>query len=332
MKRQHLFDTADKEAYDALYRYTQPGQNVYWHGFGDPPSLTFRAAFDDIAYNRERQKQHRLLKGRFQGGILGWIVEEDLELFAGLCRKPLKKLNYAQQTVLELIEREGPLNIQHIKDSTGMLVKEITPILRRLQEAFLIYEDQYDGAWDRGWYRFEEMFPTVDLNKYSRRQALAILLQRFAYRQVFFDTKRAKSFYKIPECDVKAVTADLTEKSVLVPYQGGYLLHTDAALLDVAEFDLPRSLFVMHCSDFLVKSSEHLLKAKYKDKNNDTLQYLLIDSVFAGAVLGYFKYGPYVIENMVTDRPERKEEILEAVYTVNCRDGLLIKRFNGVLA
>ena len=40
-----------------------------------------------------------------------------------------------------------------------MLVKEITPVLHRLQEAFLVYEDQYDGEWDRSWYRFEEMFP-----------------------------------------------------------------------------------------------------------------------------------------------------------------------------
>lgn len=37
-----------------------------------------------------------------------------------------------------------------MNEETGMLVKEITPVLHRLQEAFLIYEDQYDGEWDRG--------------------------------------------------------------------------------------------------------------------------------------------------------------------------------------
>jgi hypothetical protein len=34
------------------------------------------------------------------------------------------------------------LTIQQIKEDTGLLVKEITPVLHRLQEAFLVYEDQ----------------------------------------------------------------------------------------------------------------------------------------------------------------------------------------------
>ena len=80
MRRQHLVQRADTVEYDALYRDTSPGQNVYWNGFGDPPSLTFRADFDDIAYNRSRQKSRTLLKGRFQGGNLGWIERADLEL------------------------------------------------------------------------------------------------------------------------------------------------------------------------------------------------------------------------------------------------------------
>src|SRR5699024_1835307 len=121
------------------------------------------------------------IKGRFSGGNLGWIVPEDMELFIALYRKPLVKPTEIQLRILELIEREGPLNIQQIKEETGLLVKEITPALHRLQEAFLIYEDQYDGEWDRGWYRFTEMFPQVNSDKYSRHEALKIVLQRFAY-------------------------------------------------------------------------------------------------------------------------------------------------------
>jgi len=75
--------------YIALYRYLQPGYNVYWNGFGDPPTLTYRADFDDMEFNRERQKSRKLIKGRFVGGNLGWIVPEDLELFACAFRKPL---------------------------------------------------------------------------------------------------------------------------------------------------------------------------------------------------------------------------------------------------
>ena len=38
MKRQHLTKKASREEYDRLYRDMQPGLNVYWNGFGDPPS------------------------------------------------------------------------------------------------------------------------------------------------------------------------------------------------------------------------------------------------------------------------------------------------------
>ena len=51
MERQHLLTPANETEYDALYRDLQPGQNVYWNGFGQPPTLSFRADFDDLAYN-----------------------------------------------------------------------------------------------------------------------------------------------------------------------------------------------------------------------------------------------------------------------------------------
>lgn len=162
MERQHLLTKADESEYISLYRDTQPGQNVYWHGFGNPPVLSFRAAFDDIEFNRNRQLERKLVKGRFAGGNLGWIMSEDMELFASLYRKPLVRPTLEQSQVLTLIENAGPFNIQQLKEETGLLVKQLTPILHRLQEAFLIYEDQYDGEWDRGWYRFGEMFPEVN--------------------------------------------------------------------------------------------------------------------------------------------------------------------------
>ena len=46
LERQHLLHSAGEEEYEALYRDLQPGLNVYWCGFGQPPTLSFRAAFD----------------------------------------------------------------------------------------------------------------------------------------------------------------------------------------------------------------------------------------------------------------------------------------------
>lgn len=48
MERQCFINKADETEYIELYRDTQPGQNVYWNGFGQPPTLTFRAGFNDI--------------------------------------------------------------------------------------------------------------------------------------------------------------------------------------------------------------------------------------------------------------------------------------------
>jgi len=334
MERQYLTRRADEIEYINLYRDMQPGQNVYWNGFGDPPGLTHRAAFDDISFNRRRQESHALIKGRFAGGNLGWIVPEDLELFAAAFAKPIDKFAPRQLALLELIEREGPLNIQLMKEMTGMLVKEITPALHRLQEAFLIYEDQPDGEWDRAWCPFAEMFPDVDLTKYSRHEALKILLQRFSYRHVRFDVKMAKSFYLLPERDIKAAIASLMDENVLMEADGGYVLREDYALLRRCAAAPQSAVYAMHRNDFLVKSNAHWLKARFTHAYPETLYYLLIDGEFRGAAVGHFRNGPNDMEDIILHLPQeeaaaRKDEILRAVHIL-CGKNNPIKRYQGV--
>lgn len=332
MERQHLANKADESEYISLYRDLQPGQNVYWNGFGDPPSLTFRADFDDIGFNRLRQSDRSLLKGRFAGGNLGWIMKDDFELFACLFCKPLDKPTEKQLVIKELIEHEGPLNIQQIKETTGMLVKEITPALHRLQEAFLIYEDQYDGEWDRGWYKFSEMFPDVNINKYTRTEALKIILQRFSYRQVCFNAEMVRSFYKLPVKIVKETIGFLASEGIIEETENGWLLKKDIELLEKYEHKPAKFVYAMHRNDFLVKSNEYWLKEKFKHPEHETLQYLLIDGEFRGAVVGHFRNGPYDLEDVILDlsaeeAAARKTEILEAVCAVNF--GKSVNRYQG---
>ena len=215
-----------------------------------------------------------------------------------------------------------------------MLVKEITPVLHRLQEAFWIYEDQYDGEWDRGWYRFEEMFPQVKLNGYSRREGISILLRRYAFRMVWFDGNMAKSFYRLPGKEIGAAADRLVEEGVFVREAGGYLLAEDQKLLTQWRERPLRSVFALHRNDMLVKSNEHWLKERYKREGLDILQYLLIDGEFHGAVLGHFKNGPYLLEDVVLDGMDenfagRREEILDAVYRVNSQEASPLRRFLG---
>lgn len=336
MQRQHLLHPVSEDGYDALYRDLQPGLNLYWHGFGQPPELTFRADFDDISYNRERLARRTLVKGRFGGGNLGWIIPEDLPLFAALYRKPIALMDDVQATVMTLIERLGPLNIQQIKEETGYLVKTVTPALHRLQEAFLLYEDQFDGEWDRAWYRFEEMFPEIDLNGISREDALDTLLQRFAYRMAWFDTKMARSYYKLPEKELKQACARLTDRGVFAAMDGGFLLAADAAAMaQLPDGPLPPVL-ALHRNDPLVRAFEHELKARFKPLcdalpyDHDPQYYVLVEGAFRAVSVGHFRYGPYEIHDIVGDSPAlwaRRDEILAAVQKEN--PGATIQRFMG---
>ncbi len=336
MERQFLSRRANESEYISLYHDTQPGQSVYWHGFGEPPVLSFRADFDDMEFNRSRQLERKLIKGRFAGGNLGWIEPDDLELFIALYRKPLKNPTDSQIRITELLEREGPLNIQQIKLETGMLVKEITPVLHRLQEAFLVYEDQYDGEWDRGWYIFSEVFPETNVDAYTRAEALKNVLKRFSYRLVWFDTAMAKSFYKLPEREIKNAVNELLSDGTLAECGSGYILSTDAELL---KSYVPRKVhfvYAVHRNDFLYRSHEHILKEYAKKLTEglpydcEPLQYLLIDGEFHGAVVGHFRNGPYDLNDIVCDLPDalcRKDEIIDAVCDANYGD--MPQRFMG---
>lgn len=338
MERQFFTRRADEAEYIELYRDTQPGQNVYWNGFGEPPVLVFRAAFDDKEFNRVRQAERKLIKGRFAGGNLGWIMPSELELFAGLYRKPLTRPTEASQLLLELIEHAGPLTIQQIKEETGLLVKEITPVLHKLQEAFLVYEDQYDGEWDRGWYVFPEMFPECNLERYSRKEALKEILPRFAYRHVLFDTAMARSFYRLPEKEIKAAAAELVAEGVFAEHEGGLLLKSDVALLESYVAVPLHFVYALHQNDFLVKSNEHRLKEKFKPLyeklpyDHALLHYLLIDGEFHGASVGHVRNGPFDINDIVCDLPgaeARKDEMIETVRELNFGKGPV--RFMGAM-
>ena len=259
-----------------------------------------------------------------------------MELFAALYRKPLTDPSDEQLCVLGLIESSGPFNIHQLKEETGLLVKRITPILHRLQEAFLIYEDQYDGEWDRGWCKFSEMFPNADIGRYSRNNALKIILQRFAYRIVWFDTAMAKSFYKLPEKEIKLAAEELEKDGIFAAVDSGYMLKRDAELLKSYEPKQIRSVYAVHRSDFLYKSHEHILKERAKEWTKgleydcEPLQYLLIDGEFRGAVAGHFRNGPYDLNDVVcdlTDAESRREDILKAVSEVN--EGRTPMRFMG---
>lgn len=335
MRRQYMGEKASEEEYETLFRDVSPVHTVYWCCPGEPPVLSYRASFDDRMFNARRRAGREILKGRFQGGNIGYVDRRDLSLYGSIYRKEPKALSEIQEELMALLRREGPMNIGLMKEMTGRLVKEISPALHKLQEAFLVFEDQADNEWDRAWYLMEGEFPELDLSL-PRGEAIEAAVMRFAYRIVAFDVTMAKSFFRLSVRDVKAAVDGLLARGDLVrrAVEGEgerLLLREDAALLESGDFCCEAQVLALHRNDFLVKAMEAELKERFDRPDSEVLQYLLIDGRFQGAVYGRFKIGPFVVEDVWVEEPvrDRKDEILEAVAAANPAPESRPKRYCG---
>lgn len=125
------------------------------------------------------------------------------------------------------------------------------------------------------------------------------VLQRFAYRLVWFDTAMAKSFYKLPEKEIKQTANELENDGAFAFAECGYMLRSDIQLLETYTPEPMSFVCALHRNDFLYKANEHVLKSWIKSLtdtlpyDHEPLQYLLINGEFQGASIGHFRNGPY---------------------------------------
>lgn len=339
MQRQCLIEKVDQVAYDDLFRLMSPVLPPYWCRPGSPPSLVFRAKSDEDEHEHvfDMRSRRIIIKGRFQGGLIAYIFADELPLFASIYSEDKDSLAFYETEILELLFREGPMNIAMMKEFTGHLSKEITPVLHKLQQKFLVFEDQVDNGWDRLWYPFESEFPGLDMQKFKKMQALRTIIMRFAYLNVFINVQMINSYYRIPLVEIKKAVLELESEEkllkVTIGKEQGYVMNEDIPLLE-DEVQPPKTIFVLHRNDFLVKSNEYWLKREYNHDKYNVLQYILIDGEFRGTGVGFFKNGPFIIEDIVLDVEDaeadsRKQEILEAVRSVNNTAFNPIKRYCG---
>lgn len=335
--RQHLVNRAGEGDYDVLFRQMSPVRTVYWCCPGEPPCLSFRADFEDTEYCFRMRGRREIVKGRFQDGGIAYIFADELELFGAAYRKLRRGLTEIGEEVLSVLRREGPMNIGLLKEFTGLLSKQISPALHKLQEEFIVFEDQADNEWDRAWYLFEDEFPDVDFERYKRPEAIKIIIERFAWLNVRVDGDMIRSFYRFPAKEIKIALEELEVEGKLVPWENGYIRSEDTGSLTFGEEAAAgvKGVLALHRNDFLVKSNEHWLKELYRDDTYDVLQYLLVDGAFCGAVLGNFHNGPFDVEDVILDLSgeearERREEVIEAVRKVNASELSPLKRYQGV--
>ncbi len=121
LERQSLLSPLESEdAYADFYRPFQPVSTMYFTRPGDPPSLSPRTAFDDIAVNDQRRSEGLLLKGRFVGGGVGYVTQEDFELYANAFVNPILRISDVHSAILQALRSCGPLAPRQLKEETGV--------------------------------------------------------------------------------------------------------------------------------------------------------------------------------------------------------------------
>ena len=314
-ERQCLTAPVADDAYDRLFQDLSPVLCEYWSRPGDPPRLFQRSLDEDFSYNDHRRSRRDILKGRFHHGI-AYVERADLQLYGCLYRKESPLPPEAFQ-ILDLLEREGPLTANQLREITG-LGKQVATALQKLQEAFLVFEDQVDRDWDRGFYSFSAEFPDIDWSAYTKLEALTLALPRFFRRMVWATAEDAKGWFNRPAKEVQAALDALAAQGTLTATDGGYVLTEDLPLLS-EEHTIPVGILALHRNDFLVKTWAHRLKGKYPHEEHQVLYYLLIDGALGGAVLGRFSNKTNELVFPVFDHPddaERMQELREALARV----------------
>lgn len=335
LRRQRLLEPVKTdEDYAALFRLLQPVSPIYFSCPGDPPCLVHRTTFDDKDITAGWRGTREIVKGRFLRGTIGYVFSEELELYANAFQRPLERFNQNQELIYNTLAHVGPLAPRQIKEETGLLNKEIMPILHRLQQAFLIYEDQLDSDWERAWYIFADEWPDVAVDPDRWEAAAQEVLRRFISAHVFVNTEQVKDWSGWSVKDIKHLLQLMEANGTLVSDTVDGLGEGWACAEDttISVSVSPPSVFMLHRSDPLVCAKSSELKNRFAEL--EVLQYLLIDGDFRGAVCGHWRIGPHDVDDIIVDLPAknciaRKAEIIEAVAWEYHPPRHQILRYNG---
>ena len=318
LKRHGLHSPArDEGEFLELVRGLQPVAPVARAMPGSPPRLMHRCRGDDGALADSLRARRELLKGRFSKGRIGYVLASDFELYAAAFRRPLVRLNSLQEGVLRALRYNDGMSPRQLRLEMEVQNKKLMPVLHRLQEAFLVFEDQSDGSWDRLWSPLETALPQVDLDSLSREEAAAEVIKRFLRSQVFATFQELRSWSGFTVRGLQSALDLLAEKEIVparVRDMGeGWTCVEDRDLVPEGR---PPGVFMLHLGDPLVVP--HLAELKMRYKGLEVLAYLLVDGELCGAVCGHWRIGPHDVEDIVLtlpagERRRRRREIVGEV-------------------
>ena len=314
MERQGLSHPAGSEqAYEAIFRAQQPVPTIYFAEPGVPPQLRDRCTFDDGELNFDLREDRTIVKARFNGGNVGYVYADDLELYATVYRKALPYLSEEQQLVYDCILRAGPLYREQMVEETGLKSSVITKALGKLQRAFLVHVEQGDAYDIQLWYDFMSEWSEVDLERRDRSVAIITILKRFISNMVFATTQQIKDWSRLTVKEVKAAIQTMVEAGDIVEVnlegEQGYMLREDHDELEGQSLTPPQSVHIVHRADYLARAHESELKKRYK--GYEVLQYIMVNGEFCGIVQGHWRIGPHDVDDIVIELPDKEKAQLK---------------------
>ena len=335
LRRQGFTEPLDERRdYRKLFARLQPVSPAANSRPGSPPKLVHRTTFNDGDEADKLRANRTVVKGRFLGGTIGYVLAEELSVYSNAFTRPLATLSYPQRSVLDTVRQQGPVTPRLIKEETGLLNRTIMPALHRLQQAFLVYEDQVDNDWERGWYDFPSEWPEVQIDESRWESAAQKALRRVLSALVFSTEENIRDWSGWPRRKLVGLLKLMENAGSIVPVSvsglgQGWMLAEDYPLKSKGA---PPGVYMLHRSDILVRS--HTTELKRRFGNHEVMQFLLVDGQLLGAVIRHWRIRPHDVEDIVVELPARErsarqDEITQAVRWGYGPPHRTILKFNG---
>ncbi len=338
-RRQHLAPSTrlrDSRGLLAALRALQPVAPRSFTFPGTPPQLAPRVTFDDLPASEDLRRRGAIVKGRFAGGMIAYVVAEDLPVYAAAYRRPADRLSPEARAVLELIESEGPTVRSDLKALLEMPGRRLSAALIELQRAFLLTELQYETEWDNAWTLLADEHPAVAAAALAREEAIDEVLARALEVLAFATTERLVDRGGFGVAATRASLARLAAagraEAAAIDGVGDAWLAPGAAAAAARAGAGERFEAVLDPQDALVLAHRRELARRYG--RSGVLAYVVVDGRFAGAAFGRWGINPFDVDDVRLDAPydaqrERREAILAGLRTFFPPPAQRILRWHG---
>jgi hypothetical protein len=251
----------------------------------------------------ERVRREGLaIKGRFQHGHIAYVPSDEMPLFIAAFRKT-KSFGWDEETVLETLQREGPLHKHDLGEVCGIKGKLLTAALQNLQATFQVFEQQLETEWDNPWCAISTEHPDWLEAVPEQFEARLEVVKRFTHSHVFSSAQEVKDWSGFPGKEVKEILETLLKRNDLIRANvtgwGEHFLTSD-----FQEVPLESCVAILDSGDPLVTAQISYLKSDYPKM--PILKYILIDGEICGAVEGRWGISAFDVDDVHVPKHAQK--------------------------